>query len=309
MSEFNSLYRPEFKPMRLVRDFSPDGAATRVVMLGSGTPMPDPHRRGAASAVIVGSQPYLVDCGEGVWRAIGAAAAGHGGEIADALAPEKLTHVFITHLHSDHTTGLPALFLSTWITGRVTPLHIWGPPGTERLASNVKEAYSGDIAERISGQESVDPKGLAVSVTEVDGPGSVYSDERVRVEAIQAHHGNFTHAFGYRFTTDDRVVVVAGDGRPSPEIREASRGADLLFHEVSTVDDGPAPWGAQDVVWAYHTGTDDLVDLANDARPKMLVLYHTQNWHQPYDEERLVAEMKRKGYEGEVVEARDTDVF
>ena len=60
---------------------------------------------------------------------------------------------------------------------------------------------------------------------------------------------------------------------------------------------------------AGRTGTEDLVELANDAQPKMLVLYHTQNWHQPYDEERLVAEMKRKGYEGAVVEARDTDVF
>ena len=148
-----------------------------------------------------------------------------------------------------------------------------------------------------------------MSVTEVEAPGHVFEDDRVSVDAIKAHHGHFKHAYGYKFTTADRVVVIAGDGRSSPEIREASRDVDLLFHEVSTVDDGPAPWGAPEVVWAYHTGTTDLVELANDAAPKMLVLYHTQNWHQPYDEERLVKEMIRKGYRGKVVESRDTDVF
>ena len=309
MPTFNKLYRPEFSPLRPVRDFSPPGVATRVVMLGSGTPMPDPHRRGAASAVIVGAQPYLVDCGEGIWRAISAAAAGHGGDIAAALAPDNLTYLFITHLHSDHTIGLPSILLSTWISGRADPLRIWGPPGTKNLVSHVKEAYKGDIAERCFGQETVDPRGLDVSVTEVEAPGHVFEDDRLSVDAIKAHHGSFKHAYGYKFTTADRVVVIAGDGRSSPEIREASRGVDLLFHEVSTVDDGPAPWGASEVVWAYHTGTTDLVELANDAAPETLVLYHTQNWHQPYDEERLVKEMIRKGYRGKVIESRDTDVF
>jgi hypothetical protein len=48
---------------------------------------------------------------------------------------------------------------------------------------------------------------------------------------------------------------------------------------------------------------------ANDAEPNMLVLYHTQNWNQPYDEDRLVDEMVRKGYKGAVIEACDTDFF
>ena len=39
-------------------------------------------------------------------------------------------HVFLTHLHSDHTIGLPSLILSPWSWRREEPPHIYGPPGT-----------------------------------------------------------------------------------------------------------------------------------------------------------------------------------
>ena len=86
----------------------PTGTQTRVVLLGTGTPNADPDRSGPALAVVVNEQAYLVDCGPGIVRR---AAAAHRAGIK-ALAVDKLTRVFITHLHSDHTLGFPDLILT-----------------------------------------------------------------------------------------------------------------------------------------------------------------------------------------------------
>ena len=75
---------------------------TRVILLGTGTPNPEPEHSGPAVAIVTGQNVYLVDCGPGVVRR--AAQAG--------ILMEQLTRVFITHLHSDHTTGLPDLIFT-----------------------------------------------------------------------------------------------------------------------------------------------------------------------------------------------------
>ena len=74
---------------------------TQIVLLGTGTPLPDPERSGPCTAIIVNGTPYLVDVGPGVVR--GAAAARNKG--VKALEPTNLKIAFITHLHSDHTLG------------------------------------------------------------------------------------------------------------------------------------------------------------------------------------------------------------
>jgi ribonuclease Z len=75
---------------------------TKLVLLGTGSPPPDPDRSGPASAVVVNGTAYLVDFGAGVVRRAKAAVAERG---IDALDPVKLRVVFLTHLHSDHTVG------------------------------------------------------------------------------------------------------------------------------------------------------------------------------------------------------------
>ena len=106
---------PEAWPVHLDRnpqDRSPENADTRLVVLGTGMPMPNPYRSGPAYAVVAGNQPYLVDAGEGIWRALAKAALIHGDDINVALAPEKLNYLFVTHLHEDHTVGIPSLILN-----------------------------------------------------------------------------------------------------------------------------------------------------------------------------------------------------
>src|SRR5262250_1221725 len=78
---------------------------TRVVLLGTGTPAPDPERSGPATAIVVDDSAYLVDFGPGVVRRARAAAQ----RGIAALEPVNLRVAFATHLHSDHTVGYPDL--------------------------------------------------------------------------------------------------------------------------------------------------------------------------------------------------------
>src|SRR6266850_2854164 len=142
---------------------------TQVVMLGTGTPRPEPTRSGPATAIVVGDAAYLVDVGPGIVRR--AEAAFEKG--VAALAPDKLTTAFITHLHSDHTVGLPDLIFTTWVQGRHAPLTLHGPEGLEAMIAHIMAAWQADIDIRTKGLEQRSTKGLTVDAHDVK-PGVVY---------------------------------------------------------------------------------------------------------------------------------------
>jgi ribonuclease Z len=113
---------------------------TQVVLLGTGTPLPDPQRSGPSTAIVANGIPYIVDAGTGVVRR--AAAARDKG--VKALEPTNLRIAFLTHLHSDHTLGLPDLMITPWIMGRKEPLELYGPAGTQEMVNHIIEAYKLD---------------------------------------------------------------------------------------------------------------------------------------------------------------------
>jgi ribonuclease BN (tRNA processing enzyme) len=276
--------------------------STLVVMLGTGTPNADPDRSGPAVAIVSGGRAYLVDCGPGLVRR--AAAAARKG--IPALAADRLGIVFITHLHSDHTLGLPDLMLTPWVLDRHAPLEVYGPPGVAAMTRHLLEAYAEDIQTRQSGLEPIDHDGWKVNAHEIV-PGVVYRDSNVTVKAFAVPHANWKHAFGYRFETRDRVVVISGDTRPSDAVATACNGCDVLVHEVYSAE----RWKTRPPEWQRyhqdaHTSTTELAAIASKARPKLLVLYHQLLWGASDDS--LVAEVRR-GFAGPVVSAHDLDVF
>ena len=282
----------------------PACAQTRVVMLGTGTPVADPERSGPAVAIVIDEQAYLVDAGTGIVRRAADAAAEKN--IA-ALRPAGLDIAFITHLHSDHTIGLPDLILSPWVLERTSPLRLFGPPGIARMTGHLEEAYVEDVRMRLYGLEPANPTGYRLKVMEI-GAGLVYQDERVTVEAIPVPHGSWPKSFGFRFVSRDRVIVVSGDTTPSDVLIEAARGADVLLHEVYSVQG----FNKRSPEWqryhaAYHTSTVELAEIARQAQPKLLVLYHQLYWGT--DDANLIAEIRAAGYQGEVISASDLDVY
>jgi ribonuclease BN (tRNA processing enzyme) len=297
------------------RSFAAPDTDTYLVVLGSGAVMPNPFRRGPGGAVIVKGRPFIIDAGEGIYRSIARAAIAHDGLLVDALAPRKIKNLFFTHLHSDHTVGLPSLLLLPWTIGKKDPFQIIGPPGTSNLVSKTLEAYRADIEQRSTGIESKDNVGWRADVIEVSDSGLVYEDDDVKIEAFHHPHGEWVPNFAYRFTTADRVIVWGGDGQASPGYLEAIRGADLLVSEICTVDHlAKAVWGGGDfeekqrVIWSYHIKPRDLAEMASEANIKTLVLTHELNYSTPFDVDALLNEVKRE-YQGEVISSRDADVF
>lgn len=270
--------------------------ATKIVMLGTGTPRPNPERSGPATAIVVGDRAYLVDFGPGVVRR--AAAAAEKG-IA-AVEPARLSVAFVTHLHSDHTAGYPDLILSPWIFGR-RQLDVYGPEGTEEMTQHILAAYRRDIEIRTTGLEHRGP--LVVHAHDVK-PGVVYKDDRVTVTAFPVAHGQWKQAFGYRFDTPDRSIVISGDTSPTQEIVKMCHGCDVLIHEGQMLA-ATAPMAN----WAeyrahYHTTSVQLADIASQAKPGLLIVYHIG----ASKDADLLNEIQRT-YHGKVVISHDLDVY
>ncbi len=300
------------------RNFAPPGTNSHVVMIGSGNPLPNPHRFGPATAIIVDGEPYIVDAGEGIWRGLAQAAAVHGGKIAAAFEPNKLTRLFITHQHSDHTVGIPSFLMMPWYMGRTRAVQLYGPAGMKGIVDSIMAAWRVDVDERLAtkvGPQS--PVGWNAIVQDFDVPKSttVYTDERVKVEAFNHYHVELKNNFAYRFTTAERIIVIGGDGRADDRLIDAARNADVFVMEVATEADlVNAPWGGssleqkQRVMWDYHIKPRELADIARKAKVKLLVLYHVQNYANPHDGDALLKEV-RQFYDGPVVLGRDGDIY
>jgi ribonuclease Z len=286
-------------------DFS-TSSVTKVVMLGSGTPIPLMERMGPAVAVVVRDRPYLIDAGEGSWRASQAATPKYGGRI-EGLVEKNLDRLFLTHHHMDHISNLAAMIYLPWYLGADRQLDIYGPRNTAKIVEHILEAYQYviDVGE-VSGMRYESP--IIAKGHDILKSGDAYEDELVKVSAFKVLHGNMPNSFSYKFTTPDRVIVVSGDKRVTPGFGEWAKGADTLIHEVYTLSGlDTAPARVSIIAESYHTSTRQLAELADFVKPRLLVLYHVQNYSG--DPNAPLDELRAAGYEGQVILAADQDIY
>jgi ribonuclease Z len=274
-----------------------------VILLGTGTPFPDPKANGPATAVTVGTRLFLFDAGAGIERQMNAAGLPvRGGPV---------TAVFLTHLHSDHTLGLPDLILSSWVMGRKAPLRIIGPSGTRAMTDHILQAWSEDIAVRTNGLEHETPGGERVDVREVRG-GVVYDSAGVQVTAIPVAHGSWKYAFAYRIEANGKRILISGDTRPSPALEAAARDLDILIHEAYSAghlapEDRPGGDSWPAYMRSFHTSDVEVGALARRVQPRLLVLYHIVRMGA--DDAELLAGVREGGFLGPTVVGRDLDRF
>ncbi len=272
------------------------GQDTRLVLLGTGTPNPDPQRMGPASAVISGDRVYIVDCGPGVVRR--AAEAG--------IRMDQLTRLFVTHLHSDHTAGYPDLILTPTVTGRREPFEAYGPPGLRAMTAHILAAWKEDLRIRLHGLEPSVPEAYVVRAHDVK-PGEIYHDQEVRVIAFAVRHGSWKYAYGYRFEAPDKVIVFSGDTTYSEELARQAKGCDILVHEVYSekgLRRRTPEW--QRYHAAFHTSAPDVGRIAAMAQPRKLVLNHLLPMGETPEE--VVSEV-RQHFQGEVIYGQDLEVI
>ncbi len=287
-------------------DAPQDETRTRVVLLGTGTPNAEPDRSGTSVAIVVDDIPYIIDAGPGVVRRANAAAE----KGISGLAPPLLNRLFITHLHTDHTAGIPDFIFTPWVLERNVPVEVYGPPGIAEMTNNIIQAYKEDVRVRLEGLEPANPNGYLVNAHEVDPgilPAVIYTDSLITVTAFQVRHGAWPQAYGYRFVTPDRVIVISGDTVPVESLVEQATGADILIHEVYS----QAGFQRRIPIWQkYHAGSHtssvELAQIAARARPGLLILYHQLLWGSTPEE--LLAEIARI-YNGRVAYGNDLDLF
>lgn len=277
--------------------------ATQVVVLGTGTPVPDPNRAGASIAVIHRGQAYLFDIGAGALHNATRARYRHD---IPSLYPSQICCVFLTHLHSDHTLDYGELAFTLWWR-RSRQLRAFGPQGLAAMTHSLYALMEPDTRLRTGGTQPVrNPERYRIEVTEIKA-GVVFDEDGILVEAFHVDHGDIEPAFGYRVTTDDKTIVISGDTAYSQSLIEMARGADVLIHEVisdSALARTTASWQAYHR--RAHTPASDVARVANAARPGLLVLYHALLYGVP--EPTVVREVQAH-YDGKVVLADDLDLF
>jgi ribonuclease Z len=229
----------------------------------------------------------------------------YGGKIK-GLDVANIKTAFLTHLHSDHTTGYPDLIFTPWTMGRDEPLEVFGPKGIKDMTKHILEAYKKDISYRTNSLEPSNNKGWRVNAHEIE-EGVIYKDSNVTVEAFEVEHGTMSNCFGYRFTTPDKVIVLSGDTRPCENLVKYAEGADILIHEVYS----KAGFEKRSDAWKkyhsrHHTSAVELGEIASKAKPKLLILYHILYWGSTDQE--LLDEIKTK-YNGEVKVGKDLGIY
>ena len=191
--------------------------------------------------------------------------------------------------------------------GRSEPLRVYGPPGIVQMTDHLLLAYEEDLTMRREGLSEDKLAGYRIEPHEVD-PGVVYEDGIVRVSAFRVEHGDWKTAYGYRFDTDGRSIVISGDTAPSDAVVEACNGCDVLVHEVYCEADfkNVTPIG-RSYFTSHHTSTVELAEIATRAKPKLLILNHLML--RDCTEETLLREMRRNSYVGDVVVGKDLETY
>ena len=171
--------------------------------------------------------------------------------------------------------------------------------------------HARDIAIRMPDEGRIDPRPL-FRAHDIAGPGEVYRDERVTVEALLVEHPPVVPAFAYKFTTPDRVVVFSGDTAYHAPLATFARGADVLVHEVMLTGAldrllarVPNATHLRDHLVASHTDAVDVGRIASEAGVARLVLWHFVPSYDPLLTDADWLEPVRRHFTGEVVLGAD----
>lgn len=277
-------------------------SATRLILLGTGGgPRPRKASSASAQAIVINGALYVVDCGDGVARQL---------VLADLPLP-TLRHIFITHHHSDHNADYGNLISLAWTAGLRTRVDAWGPPPLKTMTRRFFQMNAYDIKTRIEDEGRV-PLAPLVHVHELTRGGVVLEDENAKVTSALVHHPPVVPAFGYRFDTADRSIVVSGDTAPSDNLIRLAEGADVLVHDAlypagvdRMVARVPNAATLKRSIMSHHTTAEDAGRVAQAAGVKTLVLSHLVPPDDPSITEEMWIEAARTHFRGRIIVGKD----
>lgn len=239
-----------------------------MTLLGTGVPIPSPERFGPSTLIEAGGHTVLIDAGRGATIRLS--------QIGVPIG--KIDALLLTHFHSDHTVGIPDLWLTGWLSSyfgnRRRPFNVIGPVGTARLMHHLEAAYAQDIEIRIK-DEHLAREHIAITVKEFTEDGIVYHVGDLRILAFTVDHGEaIKPAYGYRIEYQGRIAVISGDTRYNANVVRYGKDVDLLVHEVAMAR--PDLLGETYIlrIVNHHTSPQEAGRVFAQTTPKLAAFTH-----------------------------------
>ena len=236
-----------------------------ITFTGTGSPRPSLERANSGQVIRVGEQLILLDCGGGTMRRL----------LEAGIDATRIEHLFLTHLHSDHTLDYAEFMLGSWAMGR-SAMRVFGPSGTARLHDLLLvRPYESDIEYRMSLGRA--PAGMMdIEINEFE-PGVIYNEAGLTVRAVEVIHSTFTVAM--RFDYAGESLVHSGDTCYTPDLVKLAEGADILVHDAcmapAAVFQNNAAWpNLYEHLKEHHATPEEAGRTAREAGVRKLVLTH-----------------------------------
>ena len=249
----------------------------KITVLGSGTPEPHVQRASSGYLFEIAQDRILLDCGGGVFDNL--LRAGHG--------PEDVTHLFFSHLHSDHMMDYPRLVHAAWDVGAV-PLRVWGPQPIEVITKGYfgpEGVLAHDLRARTGLKPSRDvwvarggtlPRPWPAPVATEIEPGFEMETPDWRLRTCEVPHAQpWLTCMAIRIETAAGAFVYSGDAGLTPEFEAFCAGAQLLIHWCYRLDS--APVSAEFA--ALSPAPEEIAAMAKRAGVERLALTHIRKAH------------------------------
>ena len=148
-----------------------------LTILGTGSATPTLRRNPSAQVLNVRDKLFLIDCGEGTQIALR----------KNKIKFQRIETIFISHLHGDHYLGLQGLISTFSLLGRNKELHIYSPPGLEKLT---------ELQFELSGSKSCYPIYFhELTKTSIE---TIFENDHLTVQAFPLKHRVPTYGFLFK---------------------------------------------------------------------------------------------------------------
>ena len=258
-----------------------------VTLLGTGTPKPSIDRFGPSTLIEANGSYFIFDSGRGVSIRLQQA----------GVALSKVENIFLTHLHSDHISGLSDLWLTSWIWQRQHPIQLTGPVGILALSQHLELAHQADFAYRTK-NTNLNPNFFPILTKEISSEGIIYQHNGIKITAFLVNHNPVEPAYGYRIDSGEQSIVISGDTSFSKNLIKHAKGADLLIHEIAAANSELLAGNPRlQKVISYHTTPQQAGQIFKAAEPKAAVFNHVLLFG---ISERAVLDATRESFNGDV---------
>ena len=283
-------------------------AEIRITALGTG--MPNQTRAAVSISYFVelgNGDKFIFDAGSGMMANL------------FSLRPDfsKIDKLFVSHLHVDHVGDFMGLHIASWLSGRYTPIHIYGPTGstpelgTKAFVDGMQTAYAWDIATRTG---ALPDAGGQIVVHEFDYLQEnevVYQENGVTIRSWPAIH-SLDGAVSFSLEWNGLKYVFGGDTYPNSWYMEFAKGADVASHEAFLPPKALADyfgWGMAQATYVstrIHTEPSAFGKVMSQIKPRLAVGYHSV---QSPENNAAITDGVRTTYDGPLALARDLMVI